>query len=64
MESLLFDIVKYAFAQKFTTEQTTKYLANKLSKMSNEDFINLLEISGYIPDTFLPDSSEETLYSS
>ena len=62
-ENILYDTVDFAFTQKFTTKQTTKYFANELSKMSDGEFIELLEISGYIPDTYLPDSSHETLYS-
>ena len=46
--NILYDVVNYAFAQKFTTEQTTKYFAKKLSKMNDQSFIELLEISGYI----------------
>ena len=63
MQNLLFDVVSYAFAQRLTTEQTTKHFSNKLSQMSNEEFITLLEVSGYIPDNYAPDSSEETLFS-
>ena len=37
--NILYDVVNFAFAQKFTIEQATKHFAKKLSKMNK--FVDL-----------------------
>lgn len=45
------------------TSTLERKFANEISKMSNDDFAILLMHTGYIPEIYLPDSSQETLYS-
>lgn len=68
-------IKSYRFLQTFmesendnwtTTPDTSKIVANLLSELSsktNQEFAFLLCHSGYIPEEYPPDSSQETLYS-
>lgn len=44
------------------TELISNEFSEMISELSDDDFCNLLIISGYIPDLYIHDSSEETLY--
>ena len=63
----LFDLLESCVAEskknKFTTNEAVKYLSKELKSINNDKFCLLLELSGYIPDLYSHDSSEETLYS-
>jgi hypothetical protein len=55
--------VATAKSRKLGTAGATSSFQRTLDALSDKSFISLLEITGYIPDLYLPDSSEETLYS-
>ena len=56
-------IVSLFESQKITTEQIVNHFSSKLDSLTNEEFSLLLIHSGYIPELYEPDSSQETLYS-
>ena len=64
MNYFIKDFVNNAF--KKTKDVNTELLSKKfeiaVSKLSDDELCNLLIISGYIPDMYIHDSSEETLY--
>lgn len=45
------------------TAEIERQFSEEIKAMSKEDFCLLLTHSGYIPEMYLPDSSQETLYS-
>lgn len=45
------------------TTTIERLFSNEIRRLSNEDFALLLMHTGYIPEIYLPDSSQETLYS-
>ena len=63
MENYISNVVELAFADSLSTDNTLEILSNELTQMSNGEFCELLEVTGYIPDTYPPDSSRETLFS-
>lgn len=44
------------------TSEITNLFFEMLKEKSDSEFVDLLIVSGYIPDLYLPDSSRETLY--
>jgi len=63
----LFDLLESCVAEskknEFSTDEAVKHLSKELKSLNDDRFCLLLELSGYIPDLYLHDSSEETLYS-
>lgn len=68
-------IESYEFIENFISDEhvdwtttlntsfVVKRFINKISKMSNQEFSFLLTHSGYIPETYEADSSQESIYS-
>ena len=61
--NLLESFVAESKNNKFSTIEAVKHLSKELKSLNNDKFCRLLELSGYLPDLYPHDSSEETLYS-
>lgn len=60
---LLENYVDLSTSNLWTTPETVDRLQKYLTSLSTKEFSSLIMISGYIPDHYDHDSSEETLYS-
>ena len=58
LEGFVVDSLNYS-----STEGSVAHARKSIQKLNNEDFSALLSVSGYIPDSYTHDSSEETMYS-
>ena len=56
MENYISNVVEMAFSVSLNTDDTVEILSNKLTQMTNREFCELLEVTGYIPDTYPRDS--------
>lgn len=61
--NLLEDRVELSKKSCFSTEKATENLEGVINSLDRDKFVELLAHSGYIPDLYEDDSSEETLYS-
>lgn len=61
--NLLEEHVELSKKENCSTEKATKNLDGVIENLNEDEFIELLAYSGYIPDLYEDDSSEETLYS-
>lgn len=57
-----FEKLKGTGLQTVDTEKVTLDFFKMLKKISDKEFINILITSGYIPDLYVADSKEETLF--
>lgn len=57
-----FEKLKGTDLQTVDTEKVTSDFFEMLDKIEDKEFVDILITSGYIPDLYMPDSREETLF--